>query len=308
MSLIVFSTTMAAPPALRVLVIDDDEMSRELMRMLVEAEGYAVDSAESGEAALALLDCGDGPRPHFVLADVQMPGMTTAQLAGRLRRACGRKTLLLAMSGSRPVEAAIAHFDGFLMKPFTMQEVAAALVAHGGGKTAQKPARQAKAKQSARTGFVAPRASVLDSLHASAAETASKGSMNAQGVHPSESVAPKTAGGVPVLDETIYRQLSGSMPAPQLHEMYAMCVNDARARIASMRSLADAHDSAQFIRQAHAIKGSCGMLGATELHRIATGLEKNGPEPAGPRESGVNSLDELSDACERLERMLGARA
>ncbi len=275
------------------------------MGVLLEAEGYAVDSAESGAAALALLDRDGGPRPDLVLADVQMPGMTSAQLAGRLRRACGRKTLLLAMSGSRPAEAAIACFDGFLMKPFTMQEVAAALAAHGAGRAAQKPARPVKAKAGGRAAFVPAHGSTLESLHASAAETASKTSMSTQGMHPSESVVSTVAGGVPVLDETIYRQLSGSMPAPQLHEMYTMCVNDARTRIASMRSLADAHDSVQFMRQAHAIKGSCGMLGATELHRMAAGLEKSGPEPAGP---GVNSLDELSDACDRLERMLGARA
>jgi HPt (histidine-containing phosphotransfer) domain-containing protein len=109
----------------------------------------------------------------------------------------------------------------------------------------------------------------------------------------------------PILNETIYRQLAGSMPAPQLHEMYAMCVSDARVRIASMRALAAAHDPAQFMRQAHAIKGSCGMLGATELHRIAAGLETDGPDSDG---SAVNSLDELSAACDRLERMLSARA
>src|SRR6185437_3682594 len=109
----------------------------------------------------------------------------------------------------------------------------------------------------------------------------------------------------PVLDEAIYRQLARTMPAPQLHEMYSMCLNDARARIADMRALARAHDAAQFMRQAHAIKGSCGMLGASELHRIAATLEDAGPDPNG---SSVNSLDELSGACDRLERMLGARA
>jgi HPt (histidine-containing phosphotransfer) domain-containing protein len=84
-----------------------------------------------------------------------------------------------------------------------------------------------------------------------------------------------------------------------------MCVADARVRIASMRALATEQDAAQFMRQAHTIKGSCGMLGAAELHRIATVLEQDGPDAA---DSAVNSLDELSNACDRLERMLGARA
>ena len=109
----------------------------------------------------------------------------------------------------------------------------------------------------------------------------------------------------PVLNEKIYRQLAGSMPAQQLQEMYTMCVNDARKRIASMRRLAEAHDSANFVREAHAIKGGCGMLGATELHGMAAELEKRRPGSPGAPE--VNSLDELSAACDRLERMLGSR-
>jgi hypothetical protein len=50
------------------------------------------------------------------------------------------------------------------------------------------------------------------------------------------------------------------------------------------------------------------MLGATELHRLATELEAQGLESGalGIAED-VNSLDELSAACDRLERMLGSR-
>jgi len=71
-----------------------------------------------------------------------------------------------------------------------------------------------------------------------------------------------------------------------------------------MRQLAASRDGAQFVRQAHAIKGGCGMLGATELHRMASELEARGLEAAGAE---VNSLDELSAACDRLERILGSR-
>ena len=291
-----------SPPATpeRVLIVDDDAMSRELLGVLLEAEGYAVESAESGEAALALLDRGR-PCPDLVLADVQMPGLTAVQLAGRLRRACGRTTPLLAMSGSRPPEATIARFDGFLLKPFTMRQVADALSMHARGRAPADAAAKKKPKQAVRQTPAPRRTGSLISLHASAAETASNPDMTEKEAQPRDAV-PAGAPGVPTLDETIYGQLAGSMPAVQLKEMYAMCVNDARARIASMRSLAAAQDSAQFIREAHAIKGSCGMLGATEMHRVATGLEKNGLAP------GVNSLDELSAACDRLERMLGSRA
>jgi HPt (histidine-containing phosphotransfer) domain-containing protein len=123
-----------------------------------------------------------------------------------------------------------------------------------------------------------------------------------------ETSAADTTTGIPVLNEKIYQQLAVAMPVPQLREMYAMCVSDARRRIAGMRQLAADHDSARFIREAHSIKGGCGMLGATELHRLAAQLEATGLEttlPGAPED--VNSLDELSAACDRLERMLGSR-
>ncbi len=293
------------PTQTRVLVIDDDEMSRELLTVLLEAEGYAVTAAESGDDALVLLE--SSTRPDIVLTDMQMPGSSPEQLAGRLRRACGRRTLLLAMSGSRPPSATISHFDGFLLKPFTAADVTALLETHHQTKSVtapKKPAGGAKPALPRRPAPITNSAAVLDSIAASAARPASNTGMDAEHVPSARSLA-EPASSAPVLDEAIYRQLAAAMPARQLHEMYAMCVSDARARIAAMRSLAAAHDSAQFMREAHAIKGSCGMLGATELHRMAATLEKHGPVPAS---NSVNSLDELSSACDRLERMLGARA
>jgi HPt (histidine-containing phosphotransfer) domain-containing protein len=110
------------------------------------------------------------------------------------------------------------------------------------------------------------------------------------------------------MNASIYDQLSRAMPGPQLKEMYTLCINDARERIQRMRGAAEEHDSARFTRDAHAIKGSAGMLGATELHTRASELETQGlPEP-GRTSDAVNSLDELSAACDRLERMLGTRA
>jgi HPt (histidine-containing phosphotransfer) domain-containing protein len=74
-----------------------------------------------------------------------------------------------------------------------------------------------------------------------------------------------------------------------------------------MRRLADTHDGAKFVREAHSIKGGCGMLGATELHGMAAALETNGLETTGQGGQEVNSLDELDGACDRLERMLRSR-
>jgi len=283
----------------RVLVIDDDPMSRELLPLLLEGEGFTVDAADSGESALDLIGRGDSV-PDLVLADVQLPGISGAELAGKLRGACGPAALLLAMSGSEPAANTISKFDGFLLKPFKVEQVAAAMLAAKN----QPEIPAAASRISSRT--------KSSSAVARATKTASNKPMDIKTRGPEAgSVAagssdPAACG--PVLNETIYRQLAVSMPTRQLKEMYAMCVNDARLRIAGMRRLAADHDAARFMREAHIIKGGFGFLGATELHRMAAKLEANGPDARSTGEAhDVNSLDELSAACDRLERMLGSR-
>jgi CheY-like chemotaxis protein len=283
----------------RVLVIDDDPMSRELLALLLDGEGYAVDAADSGESALDLIGRGDSA-PELVLADVQLPGIGGAKLARKLRSACGPATLLLAMSGSQPPAKTISKFDGFLLKPFKMEQVAAALLA-----AKNQPEIPAAATR-------IPRRTKSTSTMARATKPASNKHMNIK-TRETEAGSVATAnsdlsGCGPVLDETIYRQLAVSVPTKQLQEMYAMCVADARMRIAGMRRLAADRDAVRFMREAHTIKGGSGFLGATEVQQMAAKLEANGPDAGSPGGAqDVNSLDELSAACDRLERMLGSR-
>ena len=55
-----------------VLVVDNEEVDRELLRQLLEPLGFVVAQASSGEAALQLLR--DGARPDAILMDLAMPG------------------------------------------------------------------------------------------------------------------------------------------------------------------------------------------------------------------------------------------
>lgn len=270
------------PPSkpVRVLVVDDDAMSRELLSILLQGEGYRTQTADSGDAALALVR-DRRAIPQVILTDMQMPGISGPQLADGLRRACGQEALLLAMSGSNPKGDAIERFDAFLMKPFSMRDFALALAA-------ASMARAASVR-------------VLASKHSMESQV--------QEMHPGYAEDEAEMAQAPALDEGIYKQLSEAMPPQQLRQMYAMCVNDARDRVAAMRGLVSRHDAEQFIRQAHAIKGGCGMLGASEIYGMAAQLEDAGLDAAGLEGSpGVNPLDELITACDRLERILGSRA
>lgn len=109
-----------------VLVIDDDELSREVLRIQLAGEGYRVDVASSGDEALIWLAELSSP-PDVVLSDLQMPGLAGEELGRRLRRICGASTRLLAMSGSVPQKLEAEAFEAFLLKPFSMTEFASVL-------------------------------------------------------------------------------------------------------------------------------------------------------------------------------------
>ena len=289
----------------RVLIIDDDLMSREVLALLLTGAGSQVETEVSGEAALNTLRDTES-FPSVVLADVQMPGIAGRELASALRTACPAETLLLAMSGSQPSARSLELFDGFLLKPF-QPEALAAIIANR-----MLPQNEASScNESGNAGYhqsgitshgggTAPQPDETSKPHMS---THSYQGQPTNFMAASAPVSPEAA-----LDRRIYKQLGATMRPKQLKEMYQLCLDDVRNRITAMRALANAREGEPFVRQAHTIKGSCGMLGASELSRMAGDLEKSGLSAAGlDGRTGVNPLDELAAACDRLERILGTR-
>lgn len=89
-------------------------------------------------------------------------------------------------------------------------------------------------------------------------------------------------------------------PLP-LHQLYTMCLDDAVSRLTRMSNAANTGDADTFTREAHAIKGSTGMLGATELHQLASRMEKGAL-------LCTSLLNDFPPAVDRLRRMLDARS
>ena len=118
----------------RILIVEDDELSREVLALLLQGEGYEVESVDSGDAALTHLQTMH-PLPEVVLTDLQMPGTSGNALARELRGLCGAETLLLGMSASESEDGTGGEFDGFLLKPFGMEALAEAIA---GGRSAVK--------------------------------------------------------------------------------------------------------------------------------------------------------------------------
>jgi chemotaxis family two-component system sensor histidine kinase/response regulator PixL len=67
-----------------ILVVDDDEGIRDVLRDILAAEGYAVVCAENGQHALELLETI--PLPSMIVLDLSMPVMTGRELLHLLRQ------------------------------------------------------------------------------------------------------------------------------------------------------------------------------------------------------------------------------
>jgi HPt (histidine-containing phosphotransfer) domain-containing protein len=92
------------------------------------------------------------------------------------------------------------------------------------------------------------------------------------------------------------------MRPPQVQKLYELCLADTKTRLETMRHAASEGDDSTYKKEAHAIKGSCGMVGAIELQTLATSMERHGLS-----DDHVASLKEFMVACERLRGMLVAR-
>ncbi len=104
----------------------------------------------------------------------------------------------------------------------------------------------------------------------------------------------------PVLDEAILHSLAAAIPPAQLRKLYDMGLADIEKRLARMKEAAITGDLATIRREAHAIKGSCGMVGARELHALAAAIE-------GSTTFDTSALERIPEACLRLRRMLDAK-
>ena len=115
-------------PAKTILVVDDEPHMLDTVRFILEAGGYAVLTARSGQEALARL-AGlreQGRRADLILTDIQMPGPTGLELVERLVGA-GEHGPVLVMSGYNDPETARKlrerGCEHFLDKPFEEEDL-----------------------------------------------------------------------------------------------------------------------------------------------------------------------------------------
>ncbi len=117
---------MSAPPSKRVLVVEDDEDSAELLAEILQRKGHRVTVAHTGEAALATAVSFE---PMVVLLDLGLPDMDGAELCPRLRALPtppGRVVALTGYSGDHAKLRSLG-FDQCLIKPALPETIMGAL-------------------------------------------------------------------------------------------------------------------------------------------------------------------------------------
>ena len=108
----------------RILVVDDDPQIRRVLKVTLTGQGYEVDEAKSGEAALEKLRA---PRFDVVLLDVNMPGIGGLETCRAIRDQSDVAIVMLTVSDREAdtVEALDAGADDYVTKPFQPSELAA---------------------------------------------------------------------------------------------------------------------------------------------------------------------------------------
>ncbi|GAA3220378.1 response regulator transcription factor [Pseudonocardia petroleophila] len=112
---------------MRILVVDDDRAVRDSLRRSLAFNGYQVDLAEDGYAALEAVDA---QRPDAMVLDVMMPRLDGLEVCRRLRGAGDALPILVLTARdavSDRVSGLDAGADDYLPKPFALEELLARL-------------------------------------------------------------------------------------------------------------------------------------------------------------------------------------
>ncbi len=224
---------------LRVLVVDDSAMNRDIAAVLLWEAGHQVMLAEDGQAAVRMAAAGEY---DVILMDVRMPGMDGLTAAALIRGLAGQAgqvpiVCLTDASGTQVQDCSRAGLDVHLSKPFTQMALLNAIM------TAIRPAGAGPAMLSVVGERGAPPALVA----------------------PDENV----------LDQCIFRETCTFLAPQDVNRHIATIIDNAERLLASLPgSLATSDGLRQAAADAHKLAGSAGMFGFERICTSALAFEQ----------------------------------
>jgi len=107
---------------IKILVVDDEERIRRLLKMYLEREDYLIDEAENGIEALEKATANDY---DLILLDIMMPGKDGIEVCRELREKKSTPVIMLTAKGEEinRVQGFEVGTDDYIVKPFSPREV-----------------------------------------------------------------------------------------------------------------------------------------------------------------------------------------
>jgi DNA-binding NtrC family response regulator len=119
----------------KILICDDDSGVLRVLSRALGAAGYATAALTDGDALLSALE---RETPDLVLLDIHMPNVDGIETLRRIHRARPQLGVIVMSGDGSPARAKLALDAGacdFLSKPFDLQYVKTAVLAHLGART-----------------------------------------------------------------------------------------------------------------------------------------------------------------------------
>lgn len=129
-----------------ILIVDDEENIREVVKLYLTKEGYPVETAGDGEEALLKIDAC---RPQLIVLDLMLPKKDGWEVCREVRRKCTTPIIMLTAKGEEidRILGLEMGADDYLCKPFSPRELVArirAVLRRTGGETGAAAAAESK--------------------------------------------------------------------------------------------------------------------------------------------------------------------
>jgi DNA-binding response OmpR family regulator len=113
-----------------ILIIEDDEQSRQVVRLAMQSQSFQLKEAKTGDEGLELARAGE---PDLILLDVNMPGMSGLDVCRKLRAEGLLVPIIMLTAKSDTIDKVVGlevGADDYITKPFEVRELVARIGAH----------------------------------------------------------------------------------------------------------------------------------------------------------------------------------